>query len=103
MIYVIATIELVPGKRAEFLEHFRANIPAVKAEDGCIEYVPTVDVPTSISAQGPARDNVVTVVEKWADTEALEAHLIAPHMITYRAKVKDLVTRVSLQVLEPAS
>lgn len=102
MIYVIATIELVPGKRADFLREFNANVPAVRAEEGCIEYVPAVDLQTSIAAQGTARENVVTVVEKWADTEALEAHLIAPHMVTYRNRVKDMVQHVALQVLEPA-
>jgi quinol monooxygenase YgiN len=102
MIYVIATIEVAPGKRADFLREFQANVPSVLTEEGCIEYVPTIDLQTSIGAQGEARANVVTVVEKWASTEALEAHLIAPHMLAYRAKVKDLVKHVALQVLEPA-
>jgi quinol monooxygenase YgiN len=102
MIYVIATLEVAPGKRADFLREFQANVPAVLAEEGCIEYVPTIDVPTSISAQGPARENVVTVVEKWESIEALEAHLIAPHMITYRERVKDMLLNVSLQILEQA-
>lgn len=103
MIYVIATIELVPGKRADFIREFNANVPHVLAEDGCIEYAPTIDLQTSIAAQGEARENVVTVVEKWEDTEALEAHLIAPHMLTYRGRVKDMVQNVVLQVLEPAT
>lgn len=102
MIYVIATLEVAPGKRAEFLREFQANVPAVLAEEGCIEYVPTIDLQTSISAQGEARENVVTIVEKWDSTEALEAHLIAPHMLAYRAKVKDMLLNVSLQVLELA-
>lgn len=102
MIYVIATLEVAPGKRAEFLREFQANVPAVLAEEGCIEYVPTIDLQTSINAQGDARENVVTVVEKWDSTEALEAHLIAPHMIAYREKVKDMLLNVSLQVLEQA-
>jgi quinol monooxygenase YgiN len=102
MIYVIATIELASGRRAEFLQHLQANVPAVLAENGCVEYAPAVDIQTSIPAQGAARPDVVTVIEKWADVVALEAHLIAPHMIVYRAKVKDLVRHVSLQVLESA-
>lgn len=101
MIYVLATIQIAPGKRADFLAEFNKNVPNVLAEQGCIEYVPTIDFATSIPAQGPPRPDVVVVVEKWADIAALEAHLIAPHMITYRAKVKDLVQGVSLQVLEP--
>ena len=102
MIHVIATIQLNAGCRDEFIEHFRALVPAVLAEDGCLDYGPTVDVATTIGAQGPMRDDVVTVVERWESTEALADHLIAPHMNEYRTKVKDLVAGMTLQVLEPA-
>jgi quinol monooxygenase YgiN len=61
-----------------------------------------VDVPTSISAQGTPRQDVVTVVEKWESIEALEAHLMAVHMLEYRERVKALVVSASLQILEPA-
>ena len=101
MIIVIATIDLAEGGRADFLEHFHAVTPAVRDEAGCIEYGPTEDVETSIPAQGDVRPNTVTVVEKWESVEALEAHLVAPHMVEYRGKVKDLVRSVSLQVLQP--
>lgn len=102
MIYVIATVEIVEDKRAEFVEAFRANVPNVLAEEGCIEYEPTVDLETEITAQPDARDNVVVVVEKWESMEALEAHLIAPHMLEYRKTVKHMVAGVSLQILQPA-
>lgn len=102
MIHVIATVEVVPGQRGEFLAAFRANVPNVLAEDGCLEYGPAVDLATDIGAQIPPRDHVVTIVEKWRDLAALKAHLSAPHMMTYRAKVKDLVTGVTLQILDPA-
>jgi quinol monooxygenase YgiN len=61
-----------------------------------------IDFPTSIPAQPPARSDVVTVVEKWESIEALEAHLMAPHMLDYRKTVKDLVVDTTLLVLEPA-
>jgi quinol monooxygenase YgiN len=102
MIFVIATIQLVPGKRVDFLKEFHALVPKVRAEQGCIEYGPTIDVATLIPSQPPVREDVVTVVEKWSSLEALQAHLMAPHMLEYRGKVKDLVAGVSLQVLEPA-
>ena len=102
MIFVIAAIELQPGKREAFLQEFAKIVEPVRAEDGCLEYGPTIDLQTSISAQGEAREDVVTVVEKWESVEALEAHLIAPHMLTYREQVKDLVVDVALQILEPA-
>jgi quinol monooxygenase YgiN len=102
MIHVIATIELQPGARTQFLEAFHALVPKVHAEAGCLEYGPTIDVETNIDVQGPPRADVVTVVEKWDSLESLEAHLIAPHMIQYRNDVKPLVVATRIQVLEPA-
>ena len=102
MIYVIATIEVHPGKRGAFLEEFHALVPKVHAEGGCIEYGPTVDVDSGIEAQGGVRANVVTIVEKWESLDHLEAHLAAAHMAAYREKVRDLVAGVGLQILEPA-
>lgn len=102
MIYVIATIEIHPGRRNDFLAEFHKLVPQVRDEKGCIDYGPTVDVPTNIPAQPPARSDVVTVVEKWESLEDLEAHLIASHMVEYRGRVKELVKGVTLQVLEPA-
>ncbi|MEM7476613.1 MAG: putative quinol monooxygenase [Planctomycetota bacterium] len=102
MIIVIATVEVANGKREEFLSHFRELVPKVEEEEGCLEYGPTVDVTTNIAAQVEMRPSIVTIVERWEDLEALEMHLVAPHMLEYRGKVKDLVKNVSLQVLEPA-
>jgi quinol monooxygenase YgiN len=102
MIHVIATVSLAPGTRGRFLEVFNANVPAVQAEDGCIEYGAAVDLPTDLERQGPVRPDVVVVVEKWRDLPALEAHLVAPHMLAYRAKTKDYVLAASLQILQPA-
>lgn len=102
MLHVIATIELVEGKRDAFLKEFREIVPSVRAEAGCLEYGPTVDVASGIAAQGAPRPNVVTVVEKWSDLAALKAHLVAPHMEAYRPKVKHLVRSTTLQVVEPA-
>jgi quinol monooxygenase YgiN len=102
MICVIATIEVAEGRRDDFLAEFRRIVPLVLAEEGCLEYGPMVDVPTELGAQAPARNHVVTVVEKWESVEALEAHLMAPHMIEYRKRVKPLVRGSSLQVLRPA-
>lgn len=102
MIHVIATIELVEGRRDAFLQEFHRIVPLVQAEAGCLEYGPTVDVATDIPRQLPPRDQVVTVVEKWASLEVLHAHLQAPHMTEYRTRVKDLVKSVQLQILRPA-
>lgn len=102
MIHVLATIQLAPGSRGEFLRHFHDVVPKVRAERGCLEYGPTVDLPTGLANQAPLRDDTVVVVEKWLSLEHLQAHLVAPHMLEYRAKVKSLVQSVDLRVLEPA-
>ena len=102
MVHVVATIQLNSGVRERFLAEFLRIVPDVHAEDGCLEYGAAVDCPTGIAAQPPVRPDVVVVVEKWRDVAALEAHLAAPHMTDYRARVRDYVTTVELQVLEPA-
>ena len=53
MIHVIATIQLKPA-RDEFLRHFRELVPLVNEEAGCLEYGPTVDMPTNLAAQACA-------------------------------------------------
>jgi quinol monooxygenase YgiN len=102
MIFVIATIEVKPGKREAFLAEFHKLMPKVHAEKGCIEYGPAVDAKTDIKAQIPLRKDTVTIVEKWESLKALQAHLAAPHMGEYREAVKDLVKGVTLQILQPA-
>lgn len=102
MIVVLAEINLREGTRDAFLAEFHKIVPLVRAEAGCIEYGPTVDVAVSLPVVGEPRANVVTVVEKWDSIAALEAHLVAPHMLEYRPKVKEFVSNVALRILEPA-
>jgi quinol monooxygenase YgiN len=102
MIHVVATITVKPGTRDRVLDAFRWVTPAVRAEAGCVEYQATVDVPTTIAVQDGPRPDVVTVIEKWESVEALYAHGATPHMTEYRAKVKDYVLSVKLQVTEAA-
>ena len=102
MIHVIATIRLVTGKRSEFLKQFHELVPLVHAEAGCLDYGPTIDIASGMQAQGPVRDDVVTVVERWQDLAALKAHSVAPHMQAWREKSKHLVQGVELLILEPA-
>lgn len=101
MIIVLATLELSPDTRSDFLRAFRELAPLVRAEAGCQEYAATVDLETLIPLQPPVRPDVVTIVEKWDSVAALEAHLIAPHMREFRTRVKPWVVSTSLQVLTP--
>ena len=44
----------------------------------------------------------MTVVEKWRDVAALQAHSRSAHMIAYGNQVKDMVENVSLRVVQQA-
>jgi len=101
MIHVLAFIKVKPGRRDEFLQAFKANVPNVLAEDGCLGYVPTVDIDSGLSVQERDADTV-TIVEAWESVEALHAHLKAPHMAAYKEATKDMVEGVGLRVVEPA-
>ena len=101
MIYVIVTVELVEGKRSDYLKEFKKVSSHVCAEKGCLQYGPAVDVATGIPAQEPINDNIVTIIEGWTDVNALKVHMTTPHMQAYRKAVKDYVKQISIKVLEP--
>ncbi len=99
MISVIASIRVKTGKLHDYLAILKANVPAVRKEKGCIEYVPTVDLDVKLPPQ-VLDNNVVTLLEKWESLEALHAHLGSPHMLDYREKVRTFVESVSFKVLQ---
>jgi len=101
VVSVIATIRIEPGKVDQFVAAFKANVPHVLAEDGCIEYYPAVDLETDIAVQ-VVDDHIVTVVEKWSSLDALHKHIKAPHMLIYRAQVSDIVEDTTLKILKNA-
>ena len=101
MIHVVAVITAKPGMRASILQAFQANVLAVKAEAGCIEYGAAVafeDGPKFQTKYGP---DTLLVIEKWASMDALKAHAAAPHMATYAAKTKDFIASRQIHILTP--
>ena len=101
MIHVLASITVKTSERDVFLEIFKANVPEVLEEEGCVEYSATVDFQTEVPIQ-KTNVNVVTIVEKWETFPHLEAHFTAPHMLKYKAEVEGMVEDVSLKILEDA-
>lgn len=102
MIHVLAIITALPGKREAVLQAFRANMPAVHAEAGCIEYGPAIDAPDAGRMQAPLGPDSFVVIEKWASMEALAAHAAAPHMATYAAHTKPMLASRTIHILAPA-
>ena len=103
MIHVIAIITARPGMREAILKEFRANMPAVHAEQGCIEYGPAIDAEVMGRIQTPFGPDTFVVVEKWESPEALKAHAAAPHMAAYAPKTKDMIASRVIHVLSPAA
>jgi quinol monooxygenase YgiN len=102
VIHVIAVVTAKPGKREEVLKHFRANVPAVRAEKGCIEYGAAIDANPALPVQTKYGPDTFVVVEKWESMEALAAHAAAPHMREYGAKTKELLASRVIHILSPA-
>jgi quinol monooxygenase YgiN len=102
MIHVIAIITARPGKRDEILRHFRANVPAVRAEKGCVEYGAAVDAENALKFQTKWGPDTFLAIEKWDSMEALQAHAAAPHMAAYGASTKELIASRVIHILSPA-
>lgn len=102
MIHVIAVITAQPGKRAALLERFRANVPNVLKEKGCIEYGAAVDAENALGFQTKWGPDTFLVIEKWEGMEALKAHAAAPHMAAYGASTKEMIASRVIHILTPA-
>jgi quinol monooxygenase YgiN len=99
MIRVVAVITAKSGLRDEILAAFRANVPNVRAEKGCIEYAAHVDAENIGPFQARFGPDAFAVLESWESPEALNAHIATPHMRAYGQKTKDLIASRAVHVL----
>src|SRR6202046_534309 len=99
MIRVVAVVTANPGRRDELLAAFRANVPNVHAEKGCIEYAGHIDAASVGPFQADYGPDSLVVLESWESPEALRAHVAAPHMKTYSEKTKELVAKRTIHIL----
>jgi len=102
MIHVVAVITAKPGQRDAVLDAFRANVPLVRAEAGCIEYGAAIDAEGLGGFQAKLGPDTFLVIEKWESVDALKAHGASPHMAAYGAATKDCVASRLIHVLSPA-
>ena len=103
MIHVLAIITAKPGQREAVLAEFRANMPAVHAEAGCVEYQPVIDAPDAGPAQTALGPDTFCVIEKWETMDALRTHSGAPHMKAYAGRVKEMLASRVIHILSPAA
>jgi quinol monooxygenase YgiN len=100
-IHVLAIITAKAGLRDRILEAFQANVPAVRAENGCIEYGAAIDTDGVGSLQTRFGEDTFVVIEKWESLDALKAHAAAPHMAAYASRTKDMIASRVIHVLSP--
>ena len=101
MVHVIAVVTAKPGMRENVLQLFRANVPAVRTEQGCIEYGAAVDAEPALPLQTKWGPDTFLVVEKWESMDALKAHAAAPHMAAYAGKAKQFIASRVIHILSP--
>jgi len=102
MIRVVAVVTAHPGRREDLLTLFRANVPAVLAEKGCIDYGPTVDADGFGAFQTKYGPDTFVVLETWESAEALAAHAVAPHMAAYGKASKEMIASRAIHILTAA-
>jgi quinol monooxygenase YgiN len=101
IIHVVAVITAKSGMRQKILEAFHQNSPNVHKEQGCIEYIATVDTNDAGALQTKVGDDTFVVVEKWESLDALKDHAASPHMAAYAEKTTDLIENRIIYVLSP--
>lgn len=102
MISVFAVMTAKVGKKQQILEIARANLAAVRAEQGCHEYRLVEDVRQAGSFQKELGEYSFAFIEQWENMAALEAHLATPHMQVYGEKTKDLLDDSAIYVMQSA-
>ncbi|MFK8082691.1 MAG: putative quinol monooxygenase [Granulosicoccus sp.] len=98
MIHVIAIITATAGNRDKLLNEFKAVVPLVHEENGCIEYQPVTDADES-SSQSKIGPDSYMVIEKWKSMDNLRAHAASSHMVEYGERVAHLVADRAVYVL----
>lgn len=79
-VVVTAVFHPAPGRKDDLVEAFRATIPGVHAEVGCLLY-----------AIHDAEDGTITMIEKWETVADLDAHGSGPAVAALGAATKDLL------------
>ena len=75
MLIIAGTIQIAPDKMDVIVEAIGPMCETTRAEDGCDDYIFTVN---------PHVPGELRVFERWVDGSALEAHFATPHMAAFR-------------------
>jgi len=84
---VIAELIVMPGKISFCLAVLEKVCEVVRREEGCLEYLPTVDLDDGTSDKDRHRDRIV-IIEKWESLDNLAAHRESKHMFSFRKNIE---------------
>ena len=102
MIHVLAFVSLKPGMMEQALDVYRVLVPNVMAnEPGCLEYSPTMDYDLGLPNQ-EKNPNMIVVTERWNSVDDFKSHLNAPHVIAFRAAIKDCLEKITVKITKDA-
>lgn len=89
LLTVVAYMKAAPGKRDELKAALEELVPTTLAEDGCVSY----DM-----HQGAENPDLFVFYENWESAAKLDAHLAAPHLTAFAARLGDLLDAGGLTI-----
>lgn len=94
MITVIGRAEAEPARIPALQPALDAMMRATWDESGCLSYSMAVE---------NAVEGIVTIVERWADIDALHAHFATPHMQTFNATIKGAARSIDVKIYDASN
>lgn len=98
MLIVAGTIQIAPDQMDLAIEAIGPMCEATRAEDGCEDYVFTIN---------PHAPGQLRIFERWVDASALEAHFETAHMAAFRESLGSFdirgrdITRYEIETSTP--
>jgi len=81
LILVTGNLRIAPEAMDKAREPMRAMLDATRREDGCLSYAYAEDV---------LEPGLLRISERWLNWQTLEAHLKTPHLMVWRAVLKEI-------------
>ncbi len=81
MIVVTGNLRIAPEDMDKARPHMQAVIEATRKEDGCLSCAYGEDV---------LEPGFVRISQRWLNWQALEAHAKTPHVVAWRAALKEI-------------
>ncbi|GAB2481552.1 putative quinol monooxygenase [Jatrophihabitans fulvus] len=90
LLTVVAYMKAAPGKRDELKTALEGLIGSTLSEDGCVNY----DL-----HQGAEDPDLFVFYENWNSAAHLDAHLAAPHLVTFAGRLAELLDDKGLTIM----